>query len=296
MSKLIRDWRAVNTSLIKRGEFLVNLDFLYSWNTDLEKMNREKRGGQYEYPNSLIWFAAGLRYAMQLRYRQLQGVLTALSKWIPIKSPEFSQLRRRIRKLSIPDALMGVENSNEPMVISVDASGLKVLNRGEWMREMWKVRRGWVKIHIAVDTRTHKVLAVEVTTERVGDSRKFKPLVKRTKKNANVVKAFADASYDTKENHNHLEDENIQSAIMLRKNASCRSRGSKSRAKTAREKRSLGDRMWKIANLMGQRWQVETTLSSFKGTFGEYVMAKDWYNIVHEVKLKCVFLNMLLSL
>lgn len=91
---------------------------------------------------------------MQLRYRQLQGVITALSKWIPIRSPEFSQLGRRMRRLPIPEDLQGVEDPHEPLVISVDSSGLKVLNRGEWMREQWKVRRGWVKVHIAVDTRT----------------------------------------------------------------------------------------------------------------------------------------------
>ncbi len=28
------------------------------------------------------------------------------------------------------------------MVISLDSSGVKVTNRGEWMRQKWKVRRG----------------------------------------------------------------------------------------------------------------------------------------------------------
>jgi len=29
---------------------------------------------------------------------------------------------------------------------AIDSTGIKVTNRGEWMREKWQVRRGWIKV------------------------------------------------------------------------------------------------------------------------------------------------------
>ncbi len=45
------------------------------------------------------------------------------------------------------------------------------------MRAKWKVKRGYVKLHIAVDVKTKKIVSLEVTDESVGDSREFKPLI-----------------------------------------------------------------------------------------------------------------------
>jgi hypothetical protein len=31
------------------------------------------------------------------------------------------------------------------LIVGVDGSGIKVSNRGEWMRQAWGIRRGWIK-------------------------------------------------------------------------------------------------------------------------------------------------------
>ncbi len=54
-------------------------------------------------------------------------------------------------------------NSNEDIVIAVDSTGIKVANRGEWMREKWKTRRGFIKIHIAVDVKSKQITSIQVT-------------------------------------------------------------------------------------------------------------------------------------
>jgi hypothetical protein len=43
---------------------------------------------------------------------------------------------------------------------------MKVSNRGEWLREKWKTRKGWIKVHFVVDVKTKKLLALEITDER----------------------------------------------------------------------------------------------------------------------------------
>lgn len=62
---------------------------------------------------------------------------------------------------------------------AVDATGIKVDNRGEWIRQKWKVRRGFVKMHLLVDTKTGMILALKVTDDSVGDSKMFVPLLEQ---------------------------------------------------------------------------------------------------------------------
>jgi len=50
---------------------------------------------------------------------------------------------------------------------------------GEWMRTKWRRRRGFLKIHIAVDVRTKQGVAMEVTDERTGDGKVLVPLVEQ---------------------------------------------------------------------------------------------------------------------
>jgi hypothetical protein len=42
------------------------------------------------------------------------------------------------------------EFEEEYIVIAIDSTGIKVTNRGQWMREKWDVRnkKGYLKIHI----------------------------------------------------------------------------------------------------------------------------------------------------
>jgi hypothetical protein len=40
---------------------------------------------------------------------------------------------------------------------AVDSTGIKVSNRGGWIRQMWAVKRGFIKVHLAVDVKTGKI-------------------------------------------------------------------------------------------------------------------------------------------
>jgi len=76
------------------------------------------------------------------------------------------------------------------VVIAVDGTGIKVTNRGEWMR---KRRKGYIKIHVAVDTRTKQVVSLEVSDERPDDGEKLVPLVRGAKRKARVKKVLGDS-------------------------------------------------------------------------------------------------------
>jgi hypothetical protein len=79
---------------------------------------------------------------------------------------------------------------NDDIVIALDSTGIKVANRGEWIRDKWHVRRGCLKIHVvAVDIKKKKVVSLEVTSEEVHDSKVMKKLVDRVSENNGVKRA-----------------------------------------------------------------------------------------------------------
>lgn len=130
---------------------------------------------------------------------------------------------KRLKKLKIKLPLQDIGND---VILAVDSSGMKVSNRGEWMRHKWKVRKGWIKVHIVVDVKTKHLLAFEITDERTGGGTMLKPLVKKAKKtigNKKIDRIYGDGSYDSRENFNYLEKEGIEPVIKTRKNASHRS-------------------------------------------------------------------------
>ncbi|MCD6467657.1 MAG: IS5 family transposase, partial [Methanomicrobia archaeon] len=154
---------------------------------------------------------------------------------------------------------------------------------------------GWIKVHIAVDVKTHKLLALEITDERVGDNAAARKLIEQADKNVkNIKKVLGDGAYDTRELFNFLKRKNIEAGIRIRKNASTRSRGSSYRAKCVRERKKLGEEKWKEKYKYGKRWSAESYFSAEKRIFGEHVTATSWEGMKKEVKMKFMLYNMLL--
>lgn len=48
------------------------------------------------------------------------------------------------------------------------------------MREKWRIRRGWIKVHAMVDVETNQILGIEITNESVQDDEAFIPLFYQT--------------------------------------------------------------------------------------------------------------------
>lgn len=78
-----RDWKSYNEGVVKRGELLPGFDFLDSWDEELEKMNSGKRGKPFVYLVSFVKFLTPLRVFFHLPYRQEEGFVQALSKFVP---------------------------------------------------------------------------------------------------------------------------------------------------------------------------------------------------------------------
>jgi hypothetical protein len=292
-----RNWQEYNESLVKRGEMYLTFDFLESWGRDLEKLNRGKLGRKFAYPWSFIELLMMIHVIFHLPYRQLEGFLRKLSELIPeIKPTDYTNIWRRGTqlKLGLPDTISA---SDEPVVIAVDSTGIKVTNRGEWMREKWKVHRGWIKVHLAVNVETKEIVAIEVTDERVSDGSKFNSLVDQAEENLSgrrIEKALGDGAFDRREIFDHLQQKGIQPVIKIRSNANTKARGSPARGKAVREMKGLGYQRWKQKYDYGRRWAAESVFSAVKRISGEHVAATKTENMMQEVILKFSFYNMLI--
>ena len=56
--------------------------------------------------------------------------------------PDYTTINRRINKLHVKIN----EHIENDIVIAIDSTGIKVTNRGEWMRHKWHVRKGYLKL------------------------------------------------------------------------------------------------------------------------------------------------------
>ena len=273
----------------------ITLDFMENWDTEILHMNEGKRGRPFIFPHSLITFLGFLHVAF-LPYRQMEGFLRKLSQYIPhLRAADYSTICKRMTNLEL-----GLSEQDIPhdIVVALDATGMKVSSRGDWMRHKWRVHRGWIKVHIAVDVQTKKLLALEITDERTGDGQLLPSLVKQSQDQCtgDVKRVLGDGAYDSKRNFNYLAHKSIEAGIKTRRNAVTRARGSPSRAAHVRERNRLGYDEWWDRYQYGQRWSTETYFSGVKRVFGETTRSHTREALFQEVAMKFLFYNTLMNL
>ena len=283
-----RNWPEYNSKLVKRGWFYLSTDFLKQWDDELKVMNKGKNGRPYIYPNSFIQYCGLIYSFLHLPYRQLQGYLQALSGFVPgLRSANYTTLWERISQLDL-----NVPIPENDIVVAVDSTGIKVTNRGDWMREIHGVQhKGWIKVHIAVDVETRKPVAFEITDERITDQKMVGPLVKDVKLND----ALMDAAYDKEEVYKILKDKSVyRPGINLRKDAIIKP--NTVRGESVLEHEKLGHDSWKKVHHYGKRWAAESVFSAIKRIFGEVVRATSKEGMYNEVRRMLAFYTIVLSL
>jgi len=205
--------------------------------------------------------------------------------------PDFTTMWWRVSRIHVE--LDPSVNLNKDVTIAIDSTGIKVSNRGEWIRHKWRSRKrkGFIKIHVAVDTRSKQIVSMKVTKEDVGDGRMLKSLVRSTiATQTNVKRVLADGAYDSKDNFQFLHDNDIDPAIKVRKNSSIKSMGCYTRKMRVLQQLSDFDK-WNHSVSYGHRWAAETVFSSMKRMFGDHIVSIKWKNIVNELLLKAHVYN-----
>ena len=317
-----------NEKYVKRGQALIIQDDPQR-HEEVAVANRNKVGAPFQYAESLFAALAVVKSMTGLPYRHLQGMLIeALGDW---DTPCYTTIYRRFQALEAKrnGSMFTVTGGGTVLIrLAVDSTGLKQHNRGGWIRHKWKVRRGFVKLHVMVDVDTKRILAVQVTDDRTGDSPMLIPLldetleaVTRTGQAQDSAAGPADAgcclhgdaAYASRSNVTACGDRGVDSRIKLRVNSTARGKGtgdawgiavreqlggsadSHAWKMSDDEKRRFREE-WKKRVEYGKRWLVEIVFSAFKRMFSEHLYSLKWKNMVQEARIKVATYNRLIEM
>ena len=280
-----RTWKVVNEKLVVRGEFLLDLEWVKSWDDELKEMNDGKKGHPYEFPESLIKFQAVL--GQWIDYRGLEGITRKLVAYTNLPDyNDYSTINRRVNSIDSDIELPKAGHIS----LSCDGSGMKMNNAAEYRQEKYgkKKQKKYIKVIITADPFAKDLLDCEVHIEGQSPSEPEVAIVHMTnliEKGFSIDKFFGDGSFDAKEVFNFLQKHNSASVIKIRENASDNSAGSMRRAREVKEYKEKGYKEWARSKHYGRRWTgTEGIFSAVKVKFGDKVRSKNKENMCKEIK------------
>ena len=302
---LNKSWHEYNESLIERGRILMDISLLRSAKREIKDMNKGKVGAPFEYSSTYIQFLAFLKIGFKISYRTVQGIIRGLSDYIRIEEIHFTQIRRRILKVKPSVGNLNLDNDdddddddddNKPITLIVDASGLTITKKGDYIEQKWiRKKKEFIKLHIAVDAKSKKVVSFRVTKGNVHDSKKFSPMIKEVSEEYDIDKVYADKAHDNRRSFNLLDNLNIEPAIQIRKNASIKTKGCPLRRDEVLLIKKLGYERCKQLKDMGRRWIAEIVFSSLKRILGEDLLSRKFKAQKIEAGLKVMLYNKFMS-
>lgn len=283
-----RDWKVENEKHVVRGEFLFDLDFVKSWDKELEEMNEGKRGAPFQFPESFIEWLAVL--SQWISSRGLQGVTRRFQMYrlIP-KEADYSTISIRVNKIDTSFELP----KEGAISVSTDGSGMKMSSRGDYKETKYgDGKKKFLRVTISADPYKKKLLDIDVSIDGEGASEPevaMSHLENLIALGYKVGEFFGDGTFDVHDLFDLLDQYAILSGIKIRKNASLdpEGKGSWRRRQEVLKYRKKGYKKWAEDAKYGMRWPgTEGIFSAVKGIFGEETRSKNIDNMIHEVKRK----------
>lgn len=279
-----RNWSVYNEQLVKRGEYLLDLDFVSKWEEELKQMNLGKRGAPYQFPNSYIELEA-VWYAKKIPCRMIEGISRKLTAFGQIPNyNDHTTANRRINQLVCQLVLP----KSDSLTLFSDGTSLQVIESGEYLREKYgKKNRRWVQVIILGNPESKEPVSFEVNLIQDSELDSAKQQLAELQKKKIKIGAFGgDGSYDEIALWNWLVYNGIEPIIKPDKNAIVPS-GSRERDKNVKEKNTLGFDIWSREHGYGYRWTAtEGIFSAVKRIFGEQIHARTELGIIQEAKIK----------
>ncbi len=309
-----RNWKDINLRLVNRGRPSTYLKpAVTGQDTDLSMMNHNKVGKPYSFSNMLIIAAFAVKCVFKIGYREAAGNVRDFIESIGIKSyPDFRTIQWRISQMKRDGIKFMIQlRSKSDLRVIIDASGVKSKNDGEYRTVKYGKIKVWKEIHVAIDKTTRRILNMEITENDLKDTKEFIPLLKPIIKMNEVNTVTTDGGYDSEQNFEYCDDNNIRTLIPVHINAikgkhkrkhieeqlgHVFSRGFPGRNMYLTEeiRRQNQDR-WKKNSGYHSRSLVETFFSVFKGAFGEYTFSTNNKMKEKELLLKAVIYNQFLT-
>ncbi len=280
-----RNHKKYQAELLKRYEIYLDLEWVDSWNDELIKMNKGKRGKPFEYPNSMIAWQSLLVEKFALRGAESITRKLESFKLVP-QCNDHATIHRRVLEMGLDFLVPKGIKIHE----GTDGSGFKMTNAGEYFQDKYgKARRKFARVIITATK--DDILDVDVVVNEKGSltepNAAKKHITNIIEKGGDVEKSYNDGAFDVKKFFNFLELNDIGSAIRIRSNAVPKARGSMRRKIETIEFKKLGYKKWAKKRKYGDRWPMtEGHFSGIKRGYSDGARAKERENILTELKRK----------
>jgi Transposase DDE domain len=293
MKYQVRNWPAYEAGLRRRGSLTLWIE-----QGALEQWQSLGPGGQARYTAKAIETCLMLRTAFKLPLRQAEGlmasVVTLMGRTISV--PDHSTVSRRAASLpviasgSLPDG---------PLHVLIDSTGLAVYGAGQWLEEKHgrKSRRGWRKLHLAVDADSGLIVAQTLTDQDKDDPSQVGPLLDQVA--GPIARVTADGAYDGTPTYRTLTEHSAGVAVVIPPRAtavrSCEIGPPSQRDRHLETIAARGRLGWQAATGYGQRARVETTMGRYKALIGPRLRARGFAAQQTEAAIGVAALNRMLG-
>jgi Transposase DDE domain len=284
------NWSSYNAALRRRGSLLVWLDREMEW-----LASPSGRPGRPEtFSDVAIQFCLSIKVLFGLALRQTIGMVASLLRMAGLNwpVPDYSTLCRRQKTVTIQ---IPYRRSGGSLNLLVDSTGVKMRGDGEWQVRKHGPgrRRQWRKVHLAMDTATGDIRAVEFTSSREGDSPVLPDLLAQIPSEQAIGTVTADGAYDTRTCHAAIAGRGGTAVIPIRKNGrpwkeDCPA--ARARNETLRATRHFGRAFWKRLTGYHARSRIEAQMLRLKA-FGERIASRDPARQAAEIHTRIALMN-----
>ena len=293
----VTNWAEYEAGLRRRGSLTLWMtpEALAGWTAP----RRKTRGGQPLYSDLAIETTLMLGMVFGLRLRQSEGLLSSVLALmgLDLPVPDHTTLSRRARtwmptveRRAAPDA---------PLHVLVDSTGLKIYGTGQWLEEKHgtKSRRGWRKLHLAVDADSGEIIAHSLTDQETGDTSQLKPLLDQI--DDEIGKFTADGAYDGYPTYDAVFHHSAGARVIIppRSNAVERptAQACCQRDDHITSMQKDGRLKWQASTGYGKRALVETAMGRYKGIIGPRLRARSFLAQQTEAAIGVTILNRMLA-
>ena len=192
------NWRSYNDALKRGGSLLICLDKAMVWRAPKAGRN----GRPPVFSDGAIQFCLMVKVLFGLPLRQTTGMVASILSMAGLDwpVPDFSTLSRREQTITVQ---IPSRRAPGPLNLLVDSTGIKFLGDGEWLARKHGThrRRQYRKVHLAMDTATGDIRAVEFTPSREGDSPVLPDLLDQIPEDEQIGTVTGDGAFDTRRCH-----------------------------------------------------------------------------------------------
>ncbi|HGS4996611.1 TPA: IS5 family transposase, partial [Vibrio cholerae] len=288
------NWKQYNKALINRGSltFWIDEEVIRQWKQSKQK----KRGRPRFFSDLAITTALMMKRIFSMPLRTLQGFIDSvfLLAHVPLQCPHYTCISRRAKQVEVS---FKPQTSGVVRHLAIDATGLKVYGEGEWKVKKHGTdgkRRVWRKLHLAVDTNTHEIIAAELSLSNVTDAEVLPNLLKQTRRK--IVEISGDGAYDTKACYEAIRIKRAVALIPPRDGAAFWERGHPRNLGVACQKLYGSNKHWKQRYGYHKRSLSETAMYRVKQLLGGKLSLRDYNAQVGETYAMIKALNKLTGL